>query len=434
MPPACCVRNPGWCTVGIARARWDVGHCGSPAPSRGVDPGVSSTVLPWWRKILPGVLLLLTSAPALAQEAWLVTYGPGGDAWSRFGHNAVMIRDDERGIEINYAFGYFDMNRPGFLTDFLQGILIYEGHATRSQRELAYYRDQDRSVRKQRLNLSPDEVERFHELLQYHVRPENRTYEYDYYYNNCSTRIRDLLDKAMGGGLRSAMEERPARLNLRDHTHRLSQNDFWLHTGLMLVLGPGVDGERNAWEEMFLPMAMADQLAEFERAGEPLVTEDFHWYESAAHGAPRDPGHRLFSYALAGVLTAAFLLVPAWRLSGRMRWLPLQALAMVSALAGTGLLLLWFASNHDAIWRNAVLLLLNPLWLLALWRRPPLPPRGIIAVLGLLTVAGAIVLAWPEGYQYRPGPLLWLVPANLAALAALWWRWTTASGERGGYQ
>lgn len=387
------------------------------------------------------LIALVASAPAVAQEAWLVTYGPGADAWSRFGHNAVMIRDRERGIERNYAFGYFDMERPGFLTDFLRGYLVYEGHPTDAPSELSMYRARDRSVRKQRLNLDEGEVRKLHALLEENVRPGNRAYEYDYYFNNCSTRIRDLIDQALDGALEEHFSDQPARLNLRDHTHRVTQDDFWLHTGLMLVLGPGIDGARTAWEEMFLPQAMADQLAGASIDGAPLVIEDQYWHESERYSVAAEPRHRWGSYALLGLATAVILLVPSRMFSGRVRWWPLKAFALVNALAGTGLLLLWVASEHDAIWRNAVLLLLNPLWVLLLLPGSPSGKSGLsrahgrtgtwfpgrapgtarlgqwlLPALGLLTLAGALVLSWPEGYQYRPAPLLWLVPANLAAL------------------
>lgn len=381
------------------------------------------------RQIALALLALLASAPASADEAWLITYGPGADAWSRFGHNAIMIRDPESGTATNYAFGYFDMNRPGFLTDFLAGILIYEGHATDAEREMRHYRRLDRSVRRQRLNLEPAEVADLERRLREQVRPENRAYAYDYYTRNCSTRLRDLLDATLGGGLREVARQRPARLNLRQHTHRLSQNDFWLHTGLMLVLGPGIDGGISAWEEMFLPTAMADQLAAIEIDGEPLVVEDRYWYRSAEHTAPDRPEHRFASYAVAGGLTAAFLLLPALFGGGRMRWLPLQLFVGVNGLAGIGLLLLWVASQHDDIWANAVLLLLNPLWLVLLaGRRPPLA-RPLLAALAGLALAGTVVLAWPEGYQFRPAQLLWLVPADICALVVAHRRWLGDAGR-----
>lgn len=369
------------------------------------------------------VLVMLIPAPAMGQEAWLVTYGPGGDAWSRFGHNAVMIRDRERGIATNYAFGYFDMNRPGFLVDFIQGILIYEGHATDAERELNLYRTADRSVRRQRLDLTTDQVEDLHALLEEAVRPENRAYEYDYYFHNCSTRIRDLLDEVLDGALRRKTTDLPARLNLRDHTHRLSQDDFWLHTGLMMVLGPGIDGERSAWEEMFLPAAMADQIADLELDGEPLVTDDHYWYESEAYDTPAQPSHRHGSYALAGLLTVVALLLPAMRMRGRLRCLPLRVFVAANAVAGIGLLYLWLGSAHEAIWRNAFLLPLNPLWALLLLPASRRPGVWLPVVLAGLTLLGALVLGWPEGYQYRPAQLRWLVPANAAALLAAWLCW-----------
>lgn len=376
-----------------------------------------------------GVLLLIASNAALAQEAWLITYGPGGDAWSRFGHDALMLRGDGEGAR-NYAFGYFDPARPGFVGDFIQGRMIYEGHKTDAEREMAAYQAMDRSVRRQRLNLSTTEFERLRRLLERNVAPENRTYEYDYYFHNCATRLRDILDQALKGALSDQFRDTPARLNFREHTHRLTQDDFWLHTGLMFVLGPGIDGERTAWQEMFLPTALADHLADARADGEPLVVEDHYWYESQAHGAPEQPRHQWGDYGLLGLASAGLLLVPMY--FGRRWWrsVPLALYVASSAIAGTGLLYLWMASTHDAIHGNALLLLLNPLWL-GLFRGGSRHYRvGLLVVLGLLTLVGAVVLAWPEGYQYRPAPLLWLIPANVAALVAGWWRWRATNAEQ----
>ncbi len=93
------------------------------------------------------------------------------------------------------------------------------------------------------------------------VQPENRNYRYDYYLNNCSTRIRDALDIALDGALSARTGQIPAKLNFRDQTRRLTQMQFWYYLGLEMGLGFPVDRAVTRWDEMFIPMVVADEIA-----------------------------------------------------------------------------------------------------------------------------------------------------------------------------
>ncbi len=355
-----------------------------------------------------------SSGPA----AWLVTYGPGQEMWERFGHNAIWVRDEARGLDRIYSYGYFDMTRPGFAWDFARGIMIYEGNAADPGRELAWYRGRDRSVRLQRLDLDGDRFNSLAAMLEQSLEPDQRQYQYDYYFDNCSTRLRDFIDRVTDGALSEATETTSTAQNFRDHTHRLTQQRFWLHTGMMMGLGPAVDKENSAWEEMFLPEALAREVGALETDRGALVAEDFYWHESETFDPPPAPSHRWLTYSGLGVATMALILLPAWRF--RRPWAARSGLALyalASGAAGSVLLFLWLATSHEAAWANAFLLLLNPLWWLLLVPLSARVTQALVGVLGALMAAGAIILAWPESYQFRPAPLLWLVPAGLAALA-----------------
>ena len=94
----------------------------------------------------------------------------------------------------------------------------------------------------------------------FEIQPENREYLYDYYDNNCSTRVRDVLDDAFGGALKNATVPLPAKQSLRTHTRRMSQADWWLYLGLETVLGWPVDRPVSRWDEMFLPQVLSEVL------------------------------------------------------------------------------------------------------------------------------------------------------------------------------
>ena len=111
------------------------------------------------------LLVLMTPVALKAQEAWLLTYGPGEEVWELFGHNAIWIRDQDRDLDHTFSFGYFDLDRPGFHRDFARGIMPYYGAATIAEREFEFYRQRDRSIRAQRLDLSVNQVNQLTGLL-----------------------------------------------------------------------------------------------------------------------------------------------------------------------------------------------------------------------------------------------------------------------------
>ncbi len=243
------------------------------------------------------LLLCLLTGPSWSQEAaetgpevWLVTYGPGQVYWQRFGHNAVWIRDADLGLDHTFNFGFFDFEQENFFLRFLQGRMLYFSAAQPAANEFAQYIDENRAIRAQRLALTAEQALGLTDFLVEEVQPENRDYLYDYYLDNCSTRVRDVLDAATGGALRDATANVPAAQNFRDHTRRLSQADFWLYLGLELGLGAPVDRPISRWEEFFIPGELAEGVAALALAGDPVVVEDVVIHASTAEPPPARPG------------------------------------------------------------------------------------------------------------------------------------------------
>ncbi len=369
------------------------------------------------------LLCLLAVAPARAAAAaedaqvWLVTYGPGEIYWQRFGHNAIWIRDPARDLDDTFNFGFFDFAQPDFLLRFLQGRMLYFSAAQPAREEFAAYIDENRSIRAQRLDLSPAQIGWLADYLLDEVRPENRDYLYDYYLNNCSTRVRDAIDQAIGGGLAAASKDLPASQTWRDHTRRLSSADFWLYLGLEIALGARVDRPISRWDEMFIPKVLADTLAAGAAgAPAPLVLEDVVLFESTLPSPPPRPQawwprYLLVSLALAGL---------GWVAS---RWTgaaPFRALArawlVTAGLGGLVLLFLWFGTDHEAAGLNLNVLVLNPLWLW-LGLRPGRGPGALPLVAGFAALA--LLLAFLPPNQYTLDVLAAFLPLNLAAAAAL---------------
>jgi hypothetical protein len=367
-------------------------------------------------------LLFISVAPAVSAEipepseteVWLVSYGPGEIYWQRFGHNAIWIRDRELGLDHAFNFGFFDFGQEDFLLRFLQGRMLYFSAAQPVRDEFAYYINENRDIRAQRLNLSTSQKLLLMEYLLEEVRPENRDYLYDYYLNNCSTRVRDSIDLALGGALKSESQPAPALQTWRDHTRRLTHQDFWLYLGLEVGLGAGVDTSISQWDEMFIPEKLAEAVAGMvvEHEGEvvPLVLEDVMLHESTLASPPVAPRAWWPLYLLAslGVVLAAWLFCRIVH-----RGFPLvlaRSWLMLSGLAGLFLLFLWFGTDHAAVRPNLNLMILNPLWLLLAF----MSQRGKLVAMVIvgMTLLALLQIVLPP-HQYNLDVLAAFLPLNL---------------------
>lgn len=383
---------------------------------------------------VPTLLFLLfaaLSASAQTPQAWLVTYGTAERVEEQFGHNAIWIRDPERGIDRVYNFGFFDFDKPGFYRQFLFGEMIYFALARSPEEELAYYRWRDREVRAQLLALTDAQRQRLIDWLEARMLPETRDFRYDYYFNNCSNRIRDALDFALDGQLAAFAQAEPARLDFRGHTRRMLADDPLLYLGTLAGLGRPADRPRMLWEEMFLPEVVSEAVERLTVNGAdgepmPLVQADVLLYESSRPPDPRTPR---IAWGLALLLTTVGLmlvLAPATgfrgrrglRLSGARLWL------LLSSAGGLLLAFLWFATDHHAAWRNENLLLLNPLALL-LFRFDGGSIERLAASALAMGLVLALLLKLLPGSQWNLELLVGVLPVQLAVLA-LWRRETLA--------
>ena len=351
-------------------------------------------------------------------EAWLVTYGPGQVYWERFGHNAIWLREPAEGIDHTFNFGFFDFEQEDFFLRFLQGRMLYFSVAQSSEREFEFYRQQNRNIRVQKLDLDRSQYQRLRDYLLQEIRPENRDYRYDYYLNNCSTRIRDALDLALNGALSVATENTPAKLNLRAQTRRLTEIQYWYYLALELGLGSPIDRDISRWDEMFIPMVVADELAELSVPGSvptrPLVREDMLLHVSSLPMPAAQPSTTWHRYLLLSLLVVGL----AW-LSGRFMpavWLAglCNAWLLIGGTNGLVLAFLWWFTDHSVASANANLLLFNPLVLLALV--PALNRLGAIVLAGGV-VLSLVLLLFPQ-HQYNLDVIALLAPVNLAV--AVW--------------
>jgi hypothetical protein len=207
------------------------------------------------------------------------------------------------------------------------------------------------------------------DFLLWNIRDENKYYQYHYYLDNCSTRIRDAIDRVVGGQLRQWAVNRPTEMTYRDHTRRLTENSPLFRTALDIGLGQPVDRRLSAWEEMFLPISLrpfADSVSITDPDGRthPLVRSERHVVESDRYPVPVAPADWRGRYLALGVILGMALALLGWRArrsSGARLAFGIGATtwAFFTGLGGLALAALWAFTRHDFSYRNENLFQLN---------------------------------------------------------------------------
>ncbi len=347
-------------------------------------------------------------------RVWLVTAGPGDAVWERYGHNAIRVENTRTGRDISYNWGIFDFAQIDFIPRFLQGRMLYRMEVFPTAAMVDGYARANREVVLQELDLTPAQKIELRELADANARPGNRDYLYQYFTDNCSTRVRDLLDEVLDGMLRSAFKQVETGRTYRDNTRRLTQVDPLIYTGMDFLLGTPTDAAITVWEEMFLPLALRDELrgisiADGAGRSRPLVIAE-ETVEANRAEEPNAAPRWLVIYLIVGLILGGTLSAvgadrerTATLLRGGVVAIAV-AWVMLGGVLGLILVLLLFTDHAFASW-NENLFLFNPI-LLALGVVLPFAsarPACLPYARGLsLTIAGVGVLG-----------LLWqIVPAS----------------------
>jgi hypothetical protein len=212
-------------------------------------------------------LLLINFSSILSQPAndtivYLVTCGPGTETYSIYGHTALRVVIAEKHTDTIYNWGVFDFNTSNFAWKFAKGRLNYMLVAESFKEFIADYFSEQRFVGSQRINLNANETKKLVDLINDNLKPENIKYRYDFFYDGCATRIRDLLEKSVGDKLLYPPAE---TLNLPTFRELVGkyQNPFpWLNFGIDLIMGSPADKKAPFRDRMFLPIDMKNGLSE----------------------------------------------------------------------------------------------------------------------------------------------------------------------------
>lgn len=223
------------------------------------------------------LFLLISISKVFSQSsndtvAYLITCGPGTETYSIYGHSALRIVIPERQADVVYNWGVFDFNTKNFTWKFAKGRLDYMLIAEAPKGFLQSYFFEQRYVFSQKINIDPVETRKLVTLINENMRPENVRYRYDFFYDDCSTRIRDLLEKSIGEKLKYPPPETGKIPTFRDMVARYQNPYPWLRFGVDLIMGSTSDTKARFRDRMFLPIELKDGLSKLtvERSGKRI--------------------------------------------------------------------------------------------------------------------------------------------------------------------
>ena len=207
------------------------------------------------KRIFLIVLLFVMSLSLKANDEIqfsIITIGPyEPELYSAFGHSGIRYLDKKNNIDHFYNYGIFDFNQPNFYINFLNGKLLYMVAKYDYRTAEKYYIKQDRYIKEQVLQLNESEKILLYNILEQNIRPENRTYLYNYVYDNCATKIRDVLSNVYGESLSFTSESE--NRSFRQLMDLYLEKNKWGDLGIDICLGPEIDDYVSFNDEMFLP-------------------------------------------------------------------------------------------------------------------------------------------------------------------------------------
>jgi Domain of unknown function (DUF4105) len=379
------------------------------------------------------------SAPGANLRVFLMTMGAGADIEERFGHNAIWIRDTVARSDLVYNYGTFEFPRGipaliGFGVRFAMGPPQYWLGVSDFDNTMLAYRMRQRSLSAQELNLAPAQRADLASRLATNALEANRFYAYDYFRDNCSTRVRDILDLELGGALKRATAAKPADGTLRFHTLRSITNDKLLFLGIDAAFGAWVDRPLDQWDEMFLPAKVQQHVRELTVTGPdgqrvPLVSREIALLSvNAYHVDPAPPKWGATLFGISIVISGLIRLGESRRRVAMVGRVIGGAWMLLIGLGGLMLLFFWILTAHVDTWANRHLFLLSPLALpliASFWHRSgprpgPWAPRIALALIASVVIGAALAFV-PHvvGQQTAIIAQLTALPTFVAALEAL---------------
>lgn len=356
----------------------------------------------------------LTQINTLAKDAEIsiITIGPGKQLYDSFGHNAIRVSDPSNGKDLAFNYGTFDFNTPNFYIKFGQGKLPYALSVSTYDGFLRNYIAEKRWIKQQKLDLTYGEKIAIFEFLLNNAQPSNREYQYDFFFDNCATKIRDVLAVNLGSKLSYKPKQYAASLySFRELIQQRLHWNSWGSLGIDIALGAVIDRTANPWEHQFLPDYVFESLKSATITRNNKTSALIKKETTINNPGPmaRNSAFLLSPFFVFLVLAIGIVYrtLRDSKQQKRSRWLD-TVLFFVTGIVGVLLLVLWLATDHTATVTNYNILWAFPLNLIFCTLVSKKAPKKwlINYVSFLIILLTLLVVHWFTGVQVFAPALL----------------------------
>ena len=358
------------------------------------------------------LVLLITSGITQAQfgslspaaEISIITIGQGTELYDKFGHSAFRINDPLSGVDVAFNYGVYDFNTPNFYTKFAQGKLLYELRVENYQPFYQRYVYENRWIKEQVLNLTDIEKQDISDFLWKNALPENKKYKYDFFFDNCATKIRDVLRIVLGDKLEYKNDYLEDKLSFRDLIQQNLVANTWGSLGIDIALGAVIDRDAKPIEYQFLPNYIfegnSNAVVTRDNISEPLVLSSKVVFQNKP--TPVQNNFLLTPLFILGIVALIIIIITYqdFKKKTRSRFLDFF-IFLFTGLLGVFLLLLWFATDHTATANNYNLLWAFPLSLPLIFAIVKIKAPNYLKrfVLLLVLLLALLTIHWITGVQ-----------------------------------
>ena len=345
----------------------------------------------------------------------IYTCAPGDELYSVFGHTAIRIKDPVQALDQVYNYGIFDFDTPNFYLKFIRGQLPYKLGESKPSIFLREYKHYKRGVTENIVLLEPSEKQAVADFLVNNYKPENRYYAYDFFYDNCASRIVDVVDTVLTPRVNWDAQP-PSKVSFRDLLDPYLEQKPWADLGIDLILGLNSDAKATFRQQMYLPDFILTNFKQLrvdrDSVQAPLIgpTVDVLSFETSEIIIPwwQKPAPLFWVLCLLVALGTYFL--RPGHFFHRLDWLWFG----LAGIAGALFLFMWLGTDHEACYRNLNMLWANPLYLLilpALARRLPKSwERILLLIFAVFNLCVILGIKWlPQDLNIAVIPLALLL-------------------------
>ena len=314
-------------------------------------------------------LLLIVSYFSFSQSIYysnntlvsVLTCAPGDELYSKFGHSAFRVQDFDKQYDVVYNFGVFDQQQPFFYLNFAKGKMSYKLDKSNYKYFYRLYKYENREVKKQSLNLTSQQRKKIISFLENNAKPENATYQYDFFYNNCATKIRSVLETVFPNEIIFNNDHITTSYTMRDLINNNVPCNSWANVGINIALGSVIDYKATSDEYQFLPEYIFKGLNNATINSTALITETATILETDEKRIIKKSFSLLSPYAVLSLIGLLVIFITYSDFKKNVRTKALDfTLLFITGFTGVFSLLLWFATNHTTTAAN-----FNILWAFA---------------------------------------------------------------------